>query len=336
MTAEEQRLDSLNQAQALISAAQRPLLITHIDPDGDAIGSLLGLGWALVRLGQSPVLYCRDGVPPRYDFLPGADRVVTTPHGSTDLVIAVDCADIGRLGLSADDLSRLNDRPSINLDHHVTNTGFASVNIVDTEAVASAEVVLQIVDALGVPLDATIATCLLCGIVTDTLGFRTANVTPRVLEQAARLMRAGASLAEINEQALNRRPFSGLCMWAAGLKTLRREDSIVWAHLTRAARAECGPVQGAETGLVSFLLSAQEAEVAALFTERDDGTVDVSLRAKPGWDVSAVAMALGGGGHPLAAGCTLPGPLDEAEARVLGLLRAHLREQAEGGRYHRR
>ncbi|MER3513424.1 MAG: hypothetical protein C4310_02660, partial [Chloroflexota bacterium] len=105
------------------------------------------------------------------------------------------------------------------------------------------------------------------------------------------------------------------------------EDGIIWAHLSRQARATCGPVAGAETGLVNFLLSAQEAEIAVLFTEREDGTVDVSMRAKPGHDISVVATALNGGGHPLAAGCSLPGPLPEVEARVLGLLRAYLEQR---------
>jgi phosphoesterase RecJ-like protein len=164
----------------------------------------------------------------------------------------------------------------------------------------------------------------LCGVVTDTLGFRTSNVSPRVLERAARLMRVGGPLTQIIEMALNRRPFSGLCMWSAGLATMQCEDGLIWAYLSREARARCGPVPGAETGLVNFLLSAQEAEVAALFTEREDGTVDVSMRAKPGHDISGVAMALSGGGHPAAAGCSLPGPLAEAEAKVLGLLRGYL------------
>lgn len=323
-------LDQLNEAIGLIRAAQRPLLVTHIDPDGDAIGSLLGLGWALRRLGKEPVLCSCDGVPPRYAFLPGADRVVTRPDMSADLIISVDCADMGRLGLTIDDLAVFHDKPALNLDHHITNTRFASVNLIDPEATSTAEVVLEVVDALGAPLDVETATCLLCGMVTDTLGFRTANVTPRVLERAARLMRAGGPLAQIIEMALNRRPYSGLCMWAAGLGTMQFQDGIVWAHLSREARAKCGPVAGAETGLVNFLLSAQEAEVAALFTERDDGAVDVSMRAKPGHDISGVAMALNGGGHPLAAGCSLPGPLPEAEARVLGLLRDYLhRRDAE-------
>lgn len=321
----------LHEAIALIRTAQRPLLITHVDPDGDAIGSLLGLGWALRRLGKSPTLCSTSGVPSRYAFLPGAEDVATQPDTGADLLISVDCADMGRLGLSAEALAALQAKPWLNLDHHVTNTTFATVNLIDTEAAATAEVVLDIVDALGVPLDQEIVTCLLCGLVTDTLGFRTANVTPRVLERAARLMRAGAPLAHIIEMALNRRPYSGLCMWAAGLGTMRLEDGIIWAHLSRQARATCGPVAGAETGLVNFLLSAQEAEIAVLFTEREDGTVDVSMRAKPGHDISAVATALNGGGHPLAAGCSLPGPLPEVEARVLGLLRDYLRRRGAEG-----
>jgi phosphoesterase RecJ-like protein len=316
--------NQLNEAVAQIHAAQRPLLVTHVDPDGDAIGSLLGLGWALRRLGKTPVLCASDGVPPRYAFLPGADEVVTKPDMAADLIISLDCADMGRLGLTIDDLAVFANKPSLNLDHHVTNTAFAHVNLIDPSAASTAEVVLEVVDALGVPLDPQIATCLLCGVVTDTLGFRTSNVSPRVLERAARLMNAGGPLAQIIEQALNNRPYSGLCMWAAGLGTMQCQDGLIWAHLSRAARKRCGPVAGAETGLVNFLLSAQEAQVAVLFTEREDGAVDVSMRAKPEHDISRVATALNGGGHPQAAGCSLPGPLDEAEAKVLGLLRDYL------------
>jgi phosphoesterase RecJ-like protein len=291
------------------------IVITHVAPDGDAIGSLLGLGRALRWLGKKYTLACADPTPKRFTYLPGSEAIVTSPEGEYDLVISLDCGDLERLGTAYDET--LAGLPIINIDHHVTNTHFGSVNWADTGAASTAEMVLDLIESLGVPLDSDIALCLLNGIVTDTRGFRTPNTTPRTMRAALKLMETGARLPEVTDHAFNRRPFSDVCLWGKALNGVQLDGRIIWSQITRTMHQECASSEKGDAGLVNFLSTSDEADIAIVFVEQDDGRVKVEMRSVPGVDVSAVALALGGGGHPQAAGCTLDGDLDEARERVL-------------------
>ncbi len=315
-----------------IRRARRVMVITHVAPDGDAIGSLLGLGRALHKLGKEYTLACADLVPKGFAYLPHSETIARPPpsgwpKGKYDLVISLDCGDLERLGTAYDE--SLAGLPIINIDHHVTNTHFGTVNWVDTEAASTAEMVLELVESLNIPLDADMALCLLHGIVTDTRGFRTPNTTPRTMRAVLKLMEAGAELAEITDRVFNRRPFSAICLWAKALNDVRLDGRIIWSQITRAMRQECAFSENGDAGLVSFLATADEADVAIVFVENDDGQIEVGLRAAPGIDISAVALELGGGGHPQAAGCTLEGDLEEVRERVLAAVR-----EAMKGRVH--
>ncbi len=308
-------------AGELLAAAHHIVIVTHISPDGDAIGSLLGLAWALRQLGKTVTVAVDDGVPANLRFLPGADEVRRSLSGvAPDLVIAVDCGDRSRMG-RVGQAATAGGAPLINLDHHITNTRFGQVNLVDPQTVASAEGVLDWLLRLGVTLDERIATCLLTGLVTDTLCFRTSNVTPAVLGKAQQLMAAGAPLAEIVQRTVVRKPYAALRLWASVMPTVRLEGGIIWAVISKAARETARYTENGDGGLVSLLIAADEADIAAVFRERDDGRVEIGLRAVPGFDVSGVALALGGGGHPLAAGATVDDPMDVAVARTLAMLR---------------
>jgi phosphoesterase RecJ-like protein len=217
--------------------------------------------------------------------------------------------------------------PLLNIDHHLTNLNFGTVNLVDPHASSAAEVVYRLLQCMAVPLGADVATSLLTGIVTDTRGFRTSNVTIQVMEATVQLMQAGASLPYITHNGLNRRPTAVILLWRTALTLLHIEDRVIWTCIPLAMRRAVGYVGNGDAGLVSFLVSADDADVAAVFVEGEDGRVEVGLRAVPGFDVAHVALQLGGGGHALAAGCTLPGPLEEAQARTLAALRADLARQ---------
>ncbi|MFW6082534.1 MAG: DHH family phosphoesterase [Chloroflexota bacterium] len=333
----------LRQASSLIRGSHTPLLICHISPDGDALGSLTGLAHALRWLGCSPIAACDDRVSARFDFIPGAESVVQEVSSSFDLIVTLDCSDLRRVG-SLSDLPHFTDRPVVNIDHHITNLAFGDVNIVDPEASSTAEVLLELLDFMRIPLDETLATSLLTGIVTDTRGFRTSNVTPRVLEAALRLTRAGASLPYVSQHGLDRRPLVAIQLWGAALSHLRLEDGIVWTTLPLDMRQRVGYQGGGDAGLASFLVSADEAYVSVVFVEQEDGNVDVGLRALPGYDVAHIALQFGGGGHALAAGFNVPGPLEDAERRVLEALREdvgrqqaiHVRPEASQVRYAER
>ncbi len=314
-------------AQRLADAG-RILAICHISPDGDAIGSLLGLGLSLRKMGKKVVMACADPVPVIYHHLPHWREIVRSPTGPFDLVISLDCSDLERLG-KAYDPEALSGVPIVNIDHHATNVRFGTVNWVDTTAAATAQMLVRLIEALGVPIDRDIATCLLNGILTDTLGFRTSATTPQVMETAIRLMNAGASLSKLTDHIFNHRPLATIRMWSLALQDLHLEGRILWSQITQSMRRYVGYEENGDAGLVNFLNTANEADIAVVFDETADGRVNVSMRAGAGYDVSQVALALGGGGHPQAAGCTLRGPLEDVRERVLSLLHRAWEEQAE-------
>jgi len=318
----------LEQAARLIQAAHSPLLVCHVSPDGDAIGSLTGLARVLRQMKLEPTMACSDPMPSRFRYIPGADGVVQSIKTSFDLVVSLDCSDRERLGHFAH-MPAFDSVPLLNIDHHLTNLHFGTVNLVDANASSTAEVVLRLLDHMGVSLDAELATCLLTGIVTDTRGFRTSNVTLQVMEATLRLMKAGASLPGITRRSLDRRPTAAIRLWGAALAELQSAGRVIWTSITPEMRRAAGYNGNGDAGLVSFLISADDADVAVVFVEREDGRIEIGFRALPGFDVGHVALVLGGGGHALAAGCTLPGPMAKAQAQVLVALQADLARQRQ-------
>jgi len=327
-------LESLNQAVGgsgdakaiaqLIQAARRVLVVTHVAPDGDAIGSLLGLGWLLRGQGLQMTLVCEDLVPDLYRWLPGAGEVVPQGEGRYDLVISLDCSDPRRMGHRLADESSTAGVPLLNVDHHVTNTWFGAVNWVDTASVATAQMVLALAEACGWELTGPIAVCLLCGLVTDTRAFRTSNVDAAAVRAALRLMEAGASLSEISRRVLEQRPMTAVRLWGEALGQMQLEDGILWVEITQTMRQRWGASEDGDSGLANFMSGVREASIAIVFSERNDGMVEVGLRAAPGYDVAQAALRLGGGGHPQAAGCTLTGDLAAVRGRVLAEVRRSL------------
>lgn len=312
-----------------LRSARHILLLTHVAPDGDAIGSLLGLGWLLQAQGKELTLACEDPVPELYTWLPGSERVVRQPGGLYDLIISLDCSDERRMGqVCGLHLAAL---PLINIDHHITNTFFGTLNWVDPSAVATAQMVLTLAELLDWEVTRPVAVCLLTGLVTDTRSFRTPNVDQGALRAALRLIEAGASLAEVTHRVLNQRPLAAVRLWGQAFDNLHLEDGILWTEVTQAMRRRWSLSEDGDSGLANFLAGVREADVVLLFTEREDGTVDVGMRAVPGLDVAQVAFKLGGGGHPQASGCTLAGDLAQVRERVLAEVRASLAEQRQAG-----
>jgi phosphoesterase RecJ-like protein len=317
------------QAFDLVRRADRILIITHISPDGDAIGSLLAMGHLVRQLDKTQiVLALDDGVPDKYLFLPGSADVVTEAGGAFDLVIILDCSDDRRGGEVLRNSWR-DGTPLINIDHHITNTEFGTINLVRLDAAATAQIIYWLAQEWGLAVDEEIALCLLTGVVTDTLCFRTANVTPKVMNDAAALMQAGADLSTVTRQTVNRKSYAAIRYWGAMLDTVHLEDRVIWAVASNGIREHAGYHSNGDASLVSFLATAWEADIAFTLTETDEGRVEVSMRAKPGFDVSGIALELGGGGHPAAAGATIDGPLLEATERVLARVKAAHQEQSE-------
>jgi phosphoesterase RecJ-like protein len=305
--------------------AQRILLITHVAPDGDAIGSLLGTGWMLRALGKDLTMACDDPVPAVYTWLPGSEEIAQQSSGSYELVLSLDCSDRRRMGkVFAEEMAAL---PLVNIDHHVTNTLFGTVNWVDPFSVATAQMVLTLAQAMSWEVTPSVATCLLTGLVTDTRSFRTSNVDSAAVQAALRLMEAGASLSEIAHQVLDQRPLASVRLWGQAIDRAHLQDGLLWTEVTREMRRRWALAENDNSGLANFLSGVREADIVIVFTERDNGTIDVGMRAAPGYDVSRVALELGGGGHPQASGCTLTGDLPQIRERVLEAVRESLVEQ---------
>jgi phosphoesterase RecJ-like protein len=269
--------------------------------------------------GKGVTMACEDPVPDASAWLPGSSQVVQTADGAHDLVVSLDCSDPRRMGRVYTDALR--DVPLVNIDHHVSNTRFGLINWVDPSRVATAQMILELADAHGWELSAPAATCLLTGIVTDTRSFRTQNVDSWALRAALRLMDAGASLNQVTWNSLDQRPLASVRLWGQAIDRLALQDGVLWTEVTRAMRERWSVGEDGDSGLANFLAGIREAQVVVVFTERDNGTIDVGMRAAPGVSVAEVAVELGGGGHPQAAGCTLEGPLDDVRQRVLDKLR---------------
>jgi phosphoesterase RecJ-like protein len=314
----------LARARALLASSARVLVITHVNPDGDAVGSALGLGLALRELNKTVVFACADAVPDTFRFLASSGEFTRTPEGDFDLILVVDVSDPGRMGSVGENLKR---PPDILFDHHVTNDGFAGLNFIDVEAASSAELITELLEPLGLPLTQPVAECLLTGLVNDTLGFRTSNTTTKSLGLAQKLMQAGADLYAVYNHSLHQRSFVALRLWAEGLARLRFDNRMVWATLPLSARKTAGYAGNGDADLIDVLTTVREADVALVFVERSDGKVKVSWRSAPGIDVANLATTFGGGGHAPAAGAEIPGALAEVEAKVIAATRAILTSQ---------
>jgi phosphoesterase RecJ-like protein len=308
-------------ASALLHDAQRIVIVTHVAPDGDAIGTLLGLAHMLRAAGKSVDAAVDGGVPDYLAFLPGTDTVhKSLPEAQWDLYISVDASDEARTG-ECGAYARSHSNATINLDHHVTNTGFADVQLVVSTAVSAAEVAFDWIAALGLTPTQESAQCLLCGMVTDTLGFRTSNVTPRTLEIAQQLMQLGASLTLVTSLTLDTRDFNSLLVWREALAGLTLDGGVIYTSVPFSVFSRLGVDPATELNLSGFMVKVNEAMVSAVFKERHDGRIELSFRAKLGFNVGALALELGGGGHVQASGATIDGPLDRAVERVVPLLK---------------
>lgn len=318
--------EAFDEAGRIVSAAQSVAVVSHVRPDGDAIGSLLALTLSLLQMGKQVTPVLADGLPSRYSFLPGADLVRREVPNPVDVVIAVDCSDAARLGLP---LSQPRDRVAIGVDHHATNARFARVNLVDVAAVATAEILCRWFLDQGFPLDSTVATNLLLGLVTDTIGFRTPNVTPQTLQLAADLIERGASLAEVYERGLNRRSLTAARYWGHGLQRLEGDSGLVWTYLSSEDRRHSGYAGLDDADLINLLSAVDGARVAVIFVEQPGGMVKVSWRSRADLDVARLAQTFGGGGHELAAGAMIEGRLEEVVERVLSATRRFLQPITE-------
>lgn len=309
---------------------RKVFIATHIQPDGDCVGSALGLTWALRKIGKTVNVALHDHVSRSFDFLPGYAELGPKLPNHEDLIVYADGSTADRFG-PAYNPAKFGDCPVLEIDHHATNENFAPLNFVDARAASCAEILYRFVCALKVPIDQTIAQCLLTGIVTDTLGFRTASTSAETMQAATDLVRLGGSISTISERVFNQVPLSSLRLRGRILSEAQLDGVILWTQISQKLLREFSIENNGTGGVINQLLSVDQAKIAATFIEKEDGSVEVGLRARPGFDVATVAAKLGGGGHKQASGATVAGPLEAARVRVLAEIKASLKAQAASG-----
>ncbi|PID87213.1 MAG: hypothetical protein CSB13_00550 [Chloroflexi bacterium] len=319
--------------QQAIEQAEKIIMFTHVGPDGDALGAITAMGQMLTARSKQITMVVDSPIPPRFAYLPLIEDVQSKvdPWAKFDLIIALDCGDERRMGKP---FAQLKHKPDvINIDHHVTNTHFGTINWVNSQATSTTEMLYDLFMALDVDFSPELATSLLTGLVTDTLGFRTPNVTANTLKISGELIDAGAALSTITMQTLNLKPLSTARLWQVGLNRMKLEDGLMWTAISHEERARIGHKSDSSSGLVNFLADVDRAAIGVVLLEMEDGAIRVGFRCRPPFDVSALATELGGGGHPQAAGCTLEGPLAKAEAMLVDRCKELIAQQSPNGRF---
>jgi len=316
--------ESLQEAARFLREHDRFLVLSHVNPDGDATGSALATAMMLEALGKEYIVANEGETPKKFSFLPRFHllrNLSQQPLNETfSAVIAVDCADRSRMGnveaLFAPGAALLN------IDHHPTNDRFGSVNLIDPEAAATAEVLFELAQAAGISFHEELALCIYTGLLTDTGGFRYANTSPRVMEIAAKLLTYGVKPSEVAERCLEEITYSHVKILRRALQTLTlsHQGKIAAISVRQKDFAETGADREDVSGLVNYCRNIEGVEVGVSFVEAEQEAVKVSMRSRDLVDVSAVAKQLGGGGHKKAAGCTLRGDLEQVKKQVLQIL----------------
>lgn len=306
------------------------LIVCHVAPDGDCLGAALALAAACDRAGVRTIVGSADGVPEAYRYLPGAERIITTPPQRRCAVgVAMECSVLDRAGIFAEALGRCG--TLINIDHHLSNAGYGTVVYWDTSAAAVGEQIHEIIRAMGIPLTPDIAQCLLNAIVTDTGSFRYPNTTPGTLRRAAALMEAGASVHTVVERVYETRSLASLRLLARALNHLQTsaDGRIAWTVITPQMLAESDALPEDSSGIVGMLRQIRGVKVALLFEVTPDG-IRVGIRARDAVRSNVIAEAFGGGGHKGAAGFTAPGTLEDVIARTIPAVQEELRTAEDG------
>jgi bifunctional oligoribonuclease and PAP phosphatase NrnA len=321
----------LEQAAAFLREHDDFLVVSHVQPDGDAISSTVAVGWILERLGKKFTLMNEGPVPSRLHFLRGSEDIYGCGEGAPDRkfrhIVAVDCADFARVGPAM--MWFEEEYGLLNIDHHATNDAYGAVNLLKFDAAATAEILYDLAVHMEMPIDAEAAAAFYTGLITDTGGFRYSNTSPHVMEIASRLLEAGAQGPILAEQLLERMSMGQMRMIQRGLSRLAFSDDqrIGWLWVTTEDLGETGATTEDLEGLVNYPRNIEGVEVGILFKENGAKSVKVSLRSAGLVDVAAVAQHFGGGGHVRAAGCRLTIPLAEAIEQVVGHVRAELKNE---------
>lgn len=309
----------INKLYEAIKAAERIALISHVNPDGDTIGSALGFRLALKKIGKTVGVFCENPLPQAFSFLPGSSEFKLEFDGDYDLYIAVDCGDSFRMGSS--NLSIYQKKAvTANIDHHFTNPRFAHINHI-VNASSTAEIIYGIiVKTLGIELDADIATCLYTGIITDTANFQHNNTTPSTHIVAAELMKCGAPFDTLAYKFLKERTYNKTRLIARALNSIRMlcDNQIAVIVLRTEDFTATGCNNSDTEGIVEYAVNISGVKAGITASQQiNPNQYKVSFRSNGDVDVALAASSFGGGGHKRAAGCILHGDIEDIVVKLV-------------------
>ena len=313
---------SLPEIAAALREARSIVVLSHVRPDGDAVGSQVGLGLALRALGKTVVLLNEDGCPENLDFLPGAETLRRPGKEAleADLVVALDTAVPERLGKGV--MTQLGNAPRrwINIDHHVSNPGYGDLVHVDPAVPATGQIIYELLEQGGLPRPVEALENLFVAISTDTGSFQYPSTTARTFAIAAAMVEAGVNVGTLSARTYHRRPLRKLRLLQRLLDNLELSDGgrVAACHLDLATKRELGLRPEDSEELINEIRAIDTVVVAVFFEELPEGKIRISSRSKdPAVDVCRICQQFGGGGHPLASGARMPGPLSAARERFL-------------------
>ncbi len=319
----------LSQVVELIENKEKFAITTHVRPDGDGIGSSLGLFWLLRSLEKDAEIIVRDQIPNSYRELPGADdvRVVDEIDQDYDAIFVIECSDIHRPGIS-----RIEDQYVVNIDHHATSEHFGAINWIDPTASAVGEMIYNLCKAIGGRISEEIAECVYLALVTDTGSFHFPNTTERTLKVASELVKIGVKPSQVSEAVYNSYSWSRIALMQKVIATIKRAPSgrIASMRQTLDMVGDTGAEDGDNHGFVNIPLVAKEIDAAIYMREVEPEIYRVSLRSKGEINVARVAESFGGGGHKNAAGCRVQGNWDAVEQELISKLEAVVENNGNG------
>lgn len=307
----------------ILKEAKEISIISHVDPDGDAIGSQLALAHLLERENKKITCFNAGMIPDYLFFLPGSEKIkiYSGQDLSKQVVIYVDCADGRRAGIP------ISSGVTINLDHHVSNDFFADYNYVDIKAASTGEIVYKLFEEMNLTLEKDSSTCLYTAVSTDTGSFMFSNTTAKTHLIAADLIVKGADTAGLRENFYEGVSFKRfqLCRYAYQEVNFACDNLLAWVKIPYVIISELGAKEEDTEGVAGNLRNIKDVEVALLLKEREDGKIKASLRSKKRVDVSKIARIFDGGGHKRAAGFELTGTIEEVEEKVITEIKKELK-----------
>ena len=316
-------------AYALLRGAKRVALINHASPDSDCVGGIMATTHMLRNLGKEALPFSPDPVPEYLQHVPGSKDILPAVMRlpDVDLIITIECPTLERLDpIWTNARTQLETIPILNIDHHVSNTGYGTERIFDPISASVCEILYRVFKALPCDIDPTIAYCLLTGVIGDTRSFRTSGTTSDTLSIAGSLIAAGAPLSVVSDAVNKYRSVTELPVWSTVLGRVQCVDDVLWTYITEEDAAAHGLKIDQIDGIVEFLSDTRDVGISVVFKRNDAGRIRISMRSDGRVDLTKIAAIWGGGGHPRASGCTISGmSLQDAQKVVIDTLRDALR-----------